>query len=252
MDKPTCSIDGCEKQAHCRGWCPMHYHRWKANGDPMVKQPARNYLTRSVGVASCELPDCTQKQKARGLCNGHYKKARRAELQSGVRVCPDCQVTKPLSDFPPRATRRCFDCGLPRQASNWRSSPIRPVLVETMPAVCAHCGEGFRANRRNTHYCSTVCATGARLIRGRRYGDSRRARIAGLPREVFTKWEIFVRDNWFCGLCAEQISDTLPWPHPRSASLDHIIPLSRGGAHTRENVQASHLFCNLSKNNKVA
>ncbi|WP_158070491.1 HNH endonuclease [Streptomyces luteocolor] len=35
-----------------------------------------------------------------------------------------------------------------------------------------------------------------------------------------------------------------------SPSLDHVIPLSRGGSHRRDNVQLAHLRCNLRKNNR--
>ena len=31
-----CSIEGCERDSRARGWCPMHYMRWKAHGDPNV------------------------------------------------------------------------------------------------------------------------------------------------------------------------------------------------------------------------
>ena len=31
----TCSIDGCEKPSRTRGWCGMHYRRWRAHGDPL-------------------------------------------------------------------------------------------------------------------------------------------------------------------------------------------------------------------------
>jgi len=30
----VCSIEGCNKQFLARGWCNMHYFRWKAHGDP--------------------------------------------------------------------------------------------------------------------------------------------------------------------------------------------------------------------------
>lgn len=33
--KRTCSIDGCEKPVHSRGWCGMHVQRWKRNGNPL-------------------------------------------------------------------------------------------------------------------------------------------------------------------------------------------------------------------------
>jgi hypothetical protein len=40
MTKATCSIDGCEERHEARGWCNMHYRRWRAHGDPLrVRTP---------------------------------------------------------------------------------------------------------------------------------------------------------------------------------------------------------------------
>lgn len=36
-----CSIEGCEKPARRRGWCDMHWIRWRKHGDPNV---SRSYL----------------------------------------------------------------------------------------------------------------------------------------------------------------------------------------------------------------
>ena len=44
----------------------------------------------------------------------------------------------------------------------------------------------------------------------------------------------------------------LAYPHPRSASLDHIEPLSLGGQHVHSNVQLAHLDCNMAKSNRQA
>lgn len=69
--------------------------------------------------------------------------------------------------------------------------------------------------------------------------------------ELFDPVEIFERDGWVCGICEGDIDPALSYPDPQCASLDHVIPLSRDGLHTRVNAQASHLRCNLRKNVRV-
>jgi 5-methylcytosine-specific restriction endonuclease McrA len=63
---------------------------------------------------------------------------------------------------------------------------------------------------------------------------------------------IFERDGWKCGLCGDPVDSDLSYPHPQSASLDHIVPISRGGPHTYDNVQCAHLSCNRDKSDSVA
>lgn len=73
----------------------------------------------------------------------------------------------------------------------------------------------------------------------------------GADTEVFTRESVFDRDGWLCGLCSEPVNPALEWPHPKSVSLDHVIPLSKGGAHSMSNTQCAHLDCNVSKGNRV-
>lgn len=35
------------------------------------------------------------------------------------------------------------------------------------------------------------------------------------------------------------------------ATIDHIIPLSKGGTHTYNNVQLAHYICNSKKSDKI-
>lgn len=58
---------------------------------------------------------------------------------------------------------------------------------------------------------------------------------------------IFIRDGWICQICRQKVDKKLKYPNPKSASLDHIIPLSKGGTHTHNNVQLAHLKCNMEK-----
>ena len=59
---------------------------------------------------------------------------------------------------------------------------------------------------------------------------------------------VFQRDNGQCGICGQTVLLKLRYPHPQSASLDHIVPLAKGGVHSYQNTQLSHLVCNKRKN----
>ena len=63
--------------------------------------------------------------------------------------------------------------------------------------------------------------------------------------------DIYARDEWMCGICGSEIDPTLAYPEPFSASLDHITPVSAGGAHIDGNVRAAHLICNIRRGNRA-
>lgn len=66
----------------------------------------------------------------------------------------------------------------------------------------------------------------------------RRARIANAP-EIRTvkRLEIAERDGWKCHICGKRVTK-------KNWSLDHLVPLSKGGSHTPENVALAHRICN--------
>jgi hypothetical protein len=41
-----CSIEGCERNVHARGWCFRHYQTWRRHGDPTAAHVAEGYTTR--------------------------------------------------------------------------------------------------------------------------------------------------------------------------------------------------------------
>jgi len=51
---------------------------------------------------------------------------------------------------------------------------------------------------------------------------------------------VFKRAKGTCGICKEKLN-------PRKWTLDHIIPLSKGGTHEYANVQPAHAQCNRFK-----
>lgn len=83
--------------------------------------------------------------------------------------------------------------------------------------------------------------------RGKKARAQRRrlARKAGLPTDKHTRAEVWERDGGQCQICGTLLN-------PRNWHEDHIIPISRGGPDTLDNVQATCPFCNVSKGAKVA
>lgn len=90
----------------------------------------------------------------------------------------------------------------------------------------------------------------ARLLSARKE-SVRRARKYGSKVIKYERQDIYNRDNGICHICDELIDYNLQWPNPLSFSIDHIIPISKGGEDTPYNVSSSHLKCNMIKHAKV-
>lgn len=85
------------------------------------------------------------------------------------------------------------------------------------------------------------------------YRDHRdRALKHGAKHKYYTREQIFKRDGYDCHICkapvdlkANHIQGQPGWelyPH-----IDHVIPISKGGDDTLENVKIAHAICNISK-----
>jgi len=58
---------------------------------------------------------------------------------------------------------------------------------------------------------------------------------------------LYERDSGACGICEKPVDRSLLYPAHLSSSIDHVLPISRGGEHSYANTQLAHLGCNISK-----
>jgi 5-methylcytosine-specific restriction endonuclease McrA len=126
----------------------------------------------------------------------------------------------------------------------WFGSPRQYTYVQQHDIECKQCGVVFHAKWRQL--CDACVALNSRLSR-KRAKNMRRAAKFGVDAEPYQPLDILERDGWRCHLCGKKIDRRRAWPHPRSPSIDHLIPLAHGGADAPRNVAASHFRCNVRR-----
>lgn len=56
-----------------------------------------------------------------------------------------------------------------------------------------------------------------------------------------------------CGICGKPVDFSLKFPDPMSPTIDHIIPVAKGGHPSDiDNLQLAHFYCNRQKSDSLA
>ena len=64
--------------------------------------------------------------------------------------------------------------------------------------------------------------------------------------------KIIFNSQTVCGICGREVDFKKKFPDPWSATIDHIIPVQKGGdPASLENLQLAHLQCNRIKSTKL-
>lgn len=253
----ACSVPGCTGPHCARGWCEMHYQRWYTRGF-IEDVPVRGECAEcgadmaTTGNASdavrkyCSM-DCRRavnyrkfKESDRYTARLAANKAANANKPLAVIICLQCgeakEVRKPSTKFCSSkcATRfrRTNHDGSCSEAECHRTAEARGLCI-----VC------WRRWARSTGRETQAAWDERRKANHQR----RRALKMKLPADNIRPIDVYERDQWVCGLCALPVDQSAAWPAPLSPSLDHILPLSKGGHHVLSNVQLAHLSCNVRK-----
>ncbi|WP_188942134.1 HNH endonuclease [Virgibacillus salexigens] len=159
--------------------------------------------------------------------------------------------------------KKCNYCGiyLNHYQKNFCSKQCANNSIKKHSCICGYCKRNFTGRKgRPNKFCSRDCFHNALGCNPKQYkydtylsdaSSVKRAKHYGVRYEKIEPLKVFERDEWKCGICGSYVNHSLSYPDTMSASIDHIIPLSKGGSHTYKNVQCSHLSCNLIKRNKV-
>ncbi|MDO5016550.1 MAG: HNH endonuclease signature motif containing protein [Eubacteriales bacterium] len=75
----------------------------------------------------------------------------------------------------------------------------------------------------------------------------------GAHRQAYQKnRRVILKTQETCGICGRPVDKTLPAGDPMSATVDHIIPINKGGHPSAlDNLQLAHWICNRQKSDKI-
>lgn len=233
----------------------MHYQRMRTHG----------FLEKPLDKFTCIWCGAEKVQDKRGpkpmYCSKecgyrHYRDRTREEVNAKRRA-------KTASK--PKHVHSCTECGGSFESRN-RTKKFcsqkcsNKWMDKHNPIRCSEddCDRGVRATGLCSMHWRRVARADGRESnpewddRRRANYHKRRAFKMLAPSEEVIPSIVYDRDSWICGLCSLPVDSSLSYPDPMSASLDHVLPLSRGGHHTYENTQLAHLSCNVRKGADVA
>ena len=242
-----CTFDGCERKHEAHGLCRGHYRQ-------TLKGVSLKPLRQRGAV--CDFPGCEKPHEAKGLCRGHY-----SQVWVGTPLRP---LRQPATgcDFPGCENPHRQDGLCNGHSQQVRAgSPLTPLRLK-YPPFCTFpdCDRKHQSHGLcSTHYAQLLRGiplrpiysirrkpgTGEDLGRKkltRRNGHRRRKERKANAVGFCSKEQLEARIAYYGYRCAYCRG---PYEH-----VDHVIPLSRGGAGWPSNLVPSCASCNCSKGNK--
>jgi hypothetical protein len=230
MTDRTCQIDFCDKPTRTQSadLCGAHYHRWYRLGDPLGKSPWRgkDIAGQRFGALVAVRPAPSEGWHCQCDCGGE-RTARTFALTA---------VAYPTCDAPVHKGE---------VFTRLHGKPLGPKGHAKVCERCAVPFSGWKASR----FCGRLCATAWRgELLGVQHADDGQSRyrlrarsapgLNGYKRgKLLVKWK---REGRICAYC-QSPADT----------LDHVLPLIRGGTNYEGNLAPACRSCNSSKSSKT-
>ncbi len=139
-----------------------------------------------------------------------------------------------------------------REDTRRKTHPPKPKLESKWyTGTCKVCGKEFTTRNPRQKTCSKEC--GKRLSNARKQHRIPKEQI--IDKDI-TLESLYKRDSGVCYLCGgvcdwsdkDTEKNTVGANYP---SIDHIVPISRGGLHSWGNVRLAHFRCNVQKSDTL-
>lgn len=244
-----CSVDGCGREHQSKGYCGMHYVRVRKYGTPYKKcATCGSEMPENHGQAKYCDSDCRPRCKVEG-CSNPYR-SRDGYCARHKALVRNNGIPVGKHEWAPRSDQyTCVVCGTTfteadgrRKHCSNRCQQLDSTYRGSVPSLnfdCAMCGQHFKRDRKDSLH-----QRGDKKLcdRCRRHREKRHKSSAGY---------LARRDGINCGICGKPVDMQLKFPDLMRGSVDHIIPVAHGGTHDEDNLQLSHLRCNVTKQARI-
>ncbi|MFE5290344.1 HNH endonuclease signature motif containing protein [Nocardia sp. NPDC056611] len=245
-ERVPCEVDGCDnlREGHQK-LCGSHRWRLRQYGSLEPREQP-----------NCRLSHCENVSTCKDLCSRHYDRFRNGtpDWDRPLGICATSECESKVSN----KHRYCDACKQQRARVVGRRLYRETPEHEAERRKAYYGKNAVRIKRINREWhannpgYSTVKyrrwrkqnPMGARAIDSKK-SAKRRKQIEATSIEKISIQAIIDEHGMVCHICNGGIADM------SDLHIDHVIPLSRGGAHTKENLKPSHSVCNLRKSDKL-
>ena len=252
--RKKCSVSECKNIEKARGLCETHYNKERSRNKPL-----------------CIVEECTKNQNVKQMCNQHYlmwkkygdplagayrmpfKKA--IDHGDGTRTCTRCMERLPNSSF---HKDKAAPDGLRAACKKCRIAHVKEWYQDNRERQ-----SGKEKKRRLANVEKYVEKEALRYLKDREkrialateHSHRRKARkLKTVIEKGITKKALKKKFGTKCYYCKKEMDFSVGVGRKFNkdmATIEHLVPLARGGEHTWENTVLACRHCNISKNAKT-
>lgn len=207
------------------------------------------------------------------------------------RTCPQCARSFPIAGARKYCTAECFRLARNARNAFRSRRQTQANLAEKSLTPCKMCGSPIGIRTMQSKFCSRDCSRDwrqawspkgkpraskiwftsctscsqpftARVPNAIRCKECRRAyNEARLTRKyherravgkmTMTVQALARRDGPVCWICTMGVDMSLSGSAPMGPTIDHLLPISKGGTNDKGNLALAHRSCNMRRGNRV-
>lgn len=134
-----------------------------------------------------------------------------------------------------------------RRAENNKLSKIKPPQL----VKCRNCGQWFYRSKKRVYFCSDKCRQHSKNHYADMRKEERRRKALTEESKTITLRKLFKRDGGICWICGQPCDINADHNANNYPSVDHLLPISKGGKDEWSNIKLAHRICNTMRGNKI-